>query len=85
MGEPARFRNPETAAETVRRLETEAKQIARSATDALLVDLNLIAGRCAELGGLQSLPPGLRDLLPRLGQQIADTLEQARAIEARAA
>jgi hypothetical protein len=75
----------ETAVEQARRLEAEARQIARGAADALLLDLNLISGRCAEIGSLTSLPPGLRDLLPRMGQQIAEQIEQARAIEARAA
>lgn len=75
----------ETAVEQARRLEAEARQIARGAADALLLDLNLIAGRCTEIGALMSLPPGLRDLLPRMGQQIAEQIEQARAIDARAA
>lgn len=77
-------RNRESPVEHARRLEAEARQIARTAADVLLCDLNLIAGRCTEIGTLASLPPGLRDLLPRLGQQIAEICEQARAIDARA-
>jgi hypothetical protein len=86
VSEPARIRvNSETPVEQARRLEGEARQIARGAADVLLLDLNLIAGRCADIGTLASLPPGLRDLLPRLGDQITQAIEQVRAIDARSA
>lgn len=85
MSEAVRQIQRETPVEHARRLEAEAKQIARGAADALLVDLNLIAGRCTEIGTLASLPPGLRDLMPRLGEQITAAIEQVRAIDARSA
>lgn len=83
MSEPLRKINRESPVEQVKRLEAEAKQLARTAADILISDLALISMRCVDIGGLLSLPPGLRELLPRLGQQISDTLETAKAIDAR--
>lgn len=74
----------ESPVEAARRLEGEARDLATSAASALITDLILIAGRCGELSTLESLPPGLRDLLRRLGDDIAAKVEQAQAINARA-
>lgn len=85
MSEPVTRLTPrrESPVDAARRLEREAREIAGSASQALLTDLLLVAGRCGDLASLESLPPGLRDLLRRMGEQIAADVEKAQAISAR--
>jgi len=73
----------ESPVDACRRLEAEARELATAAAAVLLTDLVLISGRCADVAALESLPPGLRDLLRRVGEQLSADVEKARAISAR--
>lgn len=72
-----------TASETARRLDTEARQHARTAGDVLRTDLELIRGRCVDLSTLQPLPAGERDILAKLADRIGQDLNTIQAIGAR--
>lgn len=85
MAEVAHFLRPsETVSETARRLDTEARQHARTAGDILRTDLELIRGRCADLSTLAPLPAGERDILAKLADRIEADLNTIQAIGARA-
>lgn len=73
----------ETAGDRVRRLEAEARGIAAEERAALLADLCDNAGRCVELAGMVSLPPGQREVLRRLAETIEASLTTIQAIGAR--
>lgn len=80
---PLRYTSSETASEAARRLDTEARQHARTAADVLRTDLELIRGRCADLATLQPLPAGERDILAKLADRIEADLNTIQAIGAR--
>lgn len=73
----------ETAGDRVRRLEAEAREVAAEERAALLADLCDNAGRCVELAGMVSLPPGQRDVLRRLAETIETSLTTIQAIGVR--
>lgn len=73
----------ETAGDRVRRLEADARAIAAEERAALLADLCDNAGRCVELAGMVSLPPGQRDVLRRLAETIEASLTTIQAIGGR--
>lgn len=78
------LRSHESASDTARRLDHEARQHARAAGDALRSDLDDIRARCADLATLQPLPAGERDILAKLADRIEGDLNTIQAIGARA-
>jgi hypothetical protein len=80
-GEP----RPETVAERVRRLQAEARQLAKDHVKALagaMVDLEQLAGEIAEGG--DAYPPGVRDVARRLVEDLESRVQTLEAISARA-
>ncbi len=75
---------PETVAERVRRLQAEARQLAkdhvRSLTSAM-VELEQLAGEIAEGG--DAYAPGIRDLARRLVEDLDSRVQTLEAISAR--
>lgn len=78
------LRGCETAGDRVRRLESEARDIARQTLADLLADLADMAGRCIEVSEMTSLPAGQRDVLRRFADQTEMNLTTVQAIGARA-
>jgi len=75
---------PEAPIERIRRLEAEARSASLAEKAALIADLLEVAGRCAEVASLSSLPPGLREALRGLGRQIEDGVQSVEAVQIRA-
>lgn len=74
----------ETVAERVRRLQAEAKQLAKDHVKALsahLVEVEQIAAEIAEGG--EAYPPGVRDLARRLVEDMDARVQTLEAIVAR--
>ena len=74
----------ETVAERVRRLQAEAKQLAKDHIKALvtqLADLEVIAAEIAEGG--DAYPPGVRDIARRLVEDCEARVQTLEAIVAR--
>ena len=75
---------PETVAERVRRLQIEAKQLARDHIHALtsaIMDAELIAAEIAEGG--DAYPAGVRDLARRFAEDCDARVQTLEAITAR--
>ena len=74
----------ETVAERVRRLQAEAKQLAKDHIKSLvqqLADLEVMAAEIAEGG--ESYPPGVRDIARRLVEDCDSRIQTLEAIVAR--
>jgi hypothetical protein len=74
----------ETVAERVRRLQAEAKQLAKDHIKALvtqIADLEVIAAEIAEGG--DAYPPGVRDIARRLVEDCEARVQTLEAIVAR--
>ena len=74
----------ETVAERVRRLQAEAKQLAKDHIKALvqqIADLEVMAAEIAEGG--ESYPPGVRDIARRLVEDCESRVQTLEAIVAR--
>ena len=72
-------RGSETGFERVRRLQAEARMLAREEVEALCQDLMALAGRAAEIAeGGDAFPPGVRDMASRLA---ADLPHQAQGMQ----
>lgn len=79
--EPAKA---ETVAQRVRRLQAEAKALAKdhvNAFGAAMVDLERLAGEIAEGGDVYA--PGVRDLARRLAEELDARAQTLRAIASR--
>ena len=75
----------ETVAQRVRRLQAEAKALARdhvTAFAAAMVDLEQLAQEISEGG--DAYPPGVRDLARRLAEDLGPRAHTVQAITARA-
>lgn len=70
----------ETAAKRAARLNAEAKDAARLAVNGALQLLSDAACECAALTGLEPIPPGARDVLRQIGEQIEAAIQTATAI-----
>ncbi|HET6969914.1 MAG TPA: hypothetical protein VFH92_02205 [Phenylobacterium sp.] len=74
----------ETVAERVRRLQAEAKQLAKDHVKALtsaMVDLEQLAAEIAEGG--EAYAPGIRDVARRLAEDLDARVQTLEAIAAR--
>src|SRR5689334_16049206 len=74
----------ETVAERVRRLQAEAKDLAREHVKALarqIADLEVVAAEIAEGG--EAYPPGVRDICRRLAEDCEARVQTLEAIVAR--
>jgi hypothetical protein len=75
----------ETVAQRVRRLQLEAKTLAKDHVRALnqaLVDVEMLAAEIAEGG--DAYPPGVRDLARRLAEDCTSRVQTLEAIVSRA-
>lgn len=76
----------ETVAERVRRLQDEARQLARDHVKALAAQLVAAEQMAAEIAdGGEAYPPGVRDLARRLVEDLDARLQTLEAIVARSA
>jgi len=74
----------ETVAERVRRLQTEAKQLAKDhvrAMSAAMLEVETMAAEIAEGG--EAYPPGIRELASRLVEDIEARVQTLEAIVSR--
>ncbi len=81
---PAVTAKTETVAERVRRLQAEARQLAKDhihALSAAMLDLEQMAAEIAEGG--DAYPPGVRDLARRFVEDIEARVQTLEAITAR--
>ena len=78
------FQMPETVAQKVRRLQAEARQLAKdhgkAFTDAM-TDLESLAAEIA--GGGEAYSPGIRDIARRLAEDLDSRVQTVEAIAAR--
>lgn len=75
---------PETVAERVRRLQAEAKQLAKDhihALSAAMLEVEQMAAEIAEGG--DAYPPGVRDLARRFVEDVEARVQTLEAITAR--
>jgi hypothetical protein len=64
-------RAPETTAERIRRLQVEAKVLAREQITALETSMMALAAQCREVAiGGDAYPPGIRDMAVRLAEDL---------------
>lgn len=71
-------RGSETGAQRLRRLQHEARMLAREQVEALVQDFHILAGRAAEIAeGGEVYPAGVRDLASRIA---ADLPEKAKGL-----
>ena len=72
-------RGPETGFQRVRRLQTEARLLAREEVETLCRELHAIAARAAQVAeGGDAFPAGIRDMAARLA---ADLPERAQGLQ----
>lgn len=75
----------ETAAEMARRLAAEARRAAEEAARDAIAALSRAAALSAEVGDLDVLPAGEREVMRKIAETIRQALEQREAIKARQA
>ena len=64
---------PETASQRIRRLQTEAKQLAREQVDSFCEDLLQLAQRAADIAeGGDAYPAGVREMASRLASDLPE-------------
>jgi hypothetical protein len=64
---------PETGFERIRRLQAEARSLAREQVEAACRDLAELAERCAEIAaGGEAFPAGVREMASRLAVDLPD-------------
>lgn len=73
----------ESAAEMARRLAAEARRAAEEAARDAIAALSQAATLSAEVGDLEVLPAGEREVFRQIGSSIRQALEQREAIKAR--
>lgn len=74
----------ETVAERVRRLQAEAKQLAKDHIRSLSAQIVAVEQMAAEIAdGGEAYPPGVRDLAGRLVQDLESRVQTLEAIAAR--
>ena len=66
-------RGPESAGARIRRLQLEARLLAREQVEALARDMAALAGRAAEIAaGGDAYPAGVRELAARMGEDLPE-------------
>jgi hypothetical protein len=81
-----RMEPPETATQRIRRLQLEAKSLAREQVEAFCDDLALLASRAADIAeGGDAYPAGVRDMASRLASELPDRAQSLLAISERLA
>ena len=79
-------RAPERAFERIRRLQDEARQLAKSEIEDLCQDLEALGARCAEVAsGGEAYPAGVRELAHRLASDLSDRAHSMMVLAERAA
>ena len=79
-------RKPESGIERVRRLQTEARILAREQVEALCRDILALAERAAEIAeGGDAFPVGVREMASRLSDDLPDRAQGMRIIAERMA
>jgi len=79
-------RGPETGFQRVRRLQTEARQLAREEVETLCRELNALAARAAQIAdGGDAFPAGVRDMASRLASDLPDKAQGMQLIAERMA
>lgn len=74
----------ETVAERVRRLQAEAKQLAKDHIKALTAQIVAVEEMAAEIAeGGEAYPPGIRDIARRLVEEMESRVQTLEAISAR--
>ena|ERR1700744_4524329 len=75
---------PETATQRIRRLQMEAKSLAREQVEAFCDDLVLLAQRAADIAeGGDAYPAGVREMASRLAADLPDRAQGLLAISER--
>lgn len=78
-------RGPETTPQRVRRLQNEARMLAREQVEQLARDLETLAARAVEIAeGGDAYPAGVRDLARRFVEDTGARVQTLEAITARA-
>lgn len=81
---PSAVAKPETVAERVRRLQAEAKQLAKDHVHALTEAMMQVEQMAAEIAeGGDAYPPGVRDLARRFVEDCEARVQTLEAISAR--
>jgi hypothetical protein len=79
-------RGPETTAQRVRRLQQEARILAREQVEALARDFNALAVRAAEIAeGGDAYPAGVRELASRIAADVPQKVQNLMSIMDRTA
>jgi hypothetical protein len=79
-------RGPETTAQRVRRLQQEARILAREQVEALARDFNALAARAAEIAeGGDAYPAGVRELASRIAADVPQKAQNLMSIMDRTA
>ncbi len=79
-------RDIETGAQRIRRLQSEARMLAREQLDAFAKDLNALAARAAEIAeGGEVYPVGARELASRMADDLPQKAQLMMAITIRSA
>ena len=77
---------PETASQRIRRLQTEAKQLAREQVEAFCDELVMLAQRAAEIAdGGDAYPAGVREMASRLASDLPERAQGMQIISERMA
>jgi hypothetical protein len=75
---------PETTTARVKRLQTEARMLAREQIEALEKSMEGLAGQAAEVAqGGEAYPAGVRDLAERLAEDLEQRMMTMKALMAR--
>ncbi|MDR3511708.1 MAG: hypothetical protein P4L73_08745 [Caulobacteraceae bacterium] len=78
-------RSVETVAQRIRRLQQEARMLAREQVEALAHDFNVLAERAAEIAdGGEAYPAGVRDLASRMATDVPQKVQALLSIMNRA-
>jgi len=81
-----RMEPPETTAQRIRRLQLEARTLAREQVDAFCEDLIALASRAADIAeGGDAYPAGVREMASRLAADLPDRAQGMLAISERMA
>lgn len=73
----------ETPIERIKRMEQELRADALGERDGLVNDLIDIAGRCAEVATIASLPEGVKNALSKLSESIGADVQNIQSITVR--
>ena len=79
-------RGPETGFQRVRRLQTEARLLAREEVESLCREMRALADRAAQVAdGGDAFPAGIREMASRLAADLPDRAQGLQAIAERIA